>query len=1007
MSLKKIYFILIHILISTSCFSQWQVINSNTNQNLVDGCFINDSTGFIIGANGLILKTTDKGNSWSPKTTLSGVFTSISKVNKDTLIAGGNCIYKSYNGGTTWNLVTTLPYTITDLGFFGAKNGFIIAPSDTSCTSSAGTITIENYKMYKSNDYGVSWQYYAQNFGHTSYFEFINDSSLIIPTGNAFNGTIHCGQFDFLSAIRTNDRGANWFTINQPAYGYPFISFINDTLGYYIQAGKPFMFKTINGGNGSLSPFNTNISDPTLRQCKFITENQGYLVAQQTIFKTNSRGINWSNDYTSGNTLNFLFKNTDSVLIGLGDYGLIIKKITSPHIPIDTMYQAELDKTSIDFGNVNVNSSKLDSIKIKNIGNSPATFSINSSNNFKINFNTNSFVNNLNVTLNPLQDTLVYVQFNPLLAQNYGDTITVGSYGKNRKIPVKGTGINGLCGTIAQDTIICVDTLKICGDLTILPTAKMTICAGTYVQVLGYYQITVQGILKALGTNSDSIIFSAKSFTNIWKGILVYSNILGDSTTFAFCRITGICSNPSIQNLSGRLNIDHCNISNQASGVSAVYISGYYSRLHLSNSEISSINSAGISIDGDSTYIISNKIHGSGKGISFSTYSGLIIKNNEIYNNSQVGIYGYGVADIINNDIHDNDGGISLLGAWNNNKLSRIENNTIYNNSQAGIFVQQVADIISNDIHDNVGGISLIGQAKIENNKIYNNRAADFGGIKIVSAGYGYLPSVNQNLIFNNSAINYGGAGIKIESALSGGPTLTLSLVNNTICNNKIENSGVGHNVYAYSSSPPLNVYFFNNIIYSSFDAFNNFILHPNVTSTVENNSINQSGLNALGQNNINNYPEFMSPTSSSGVLTVLGSYDWSLKQNSTCIEGGDSLSALNLFPFDFSGNPRIYNTRVDIGAYEYQGLYDAIEEKRNIASFRIFPNPFNENISITTDQNGECEIKLYNVTSVMILHQKFKNACFLNTEYLSKGIYIYEIRNSAGESSKGKLINR
>ena len=70
-----------------------------------------------------------------------------------------------------------------------------------------------------------------------------------------------------------------------------------------------------------------------------------------------------------------------------------------------------------------------------------------------------------------------------------------------------------------------------------------------------------------------------------------------------------------------------------------------------------------------------------------------------------------------------------------------------------------------------------------------------------------------------------------------------------------------------------------------------------------------------------------------------------------------------------------------------------------------IFPNPFSNKINITSTKNENMEIILYDVISKIILQQKFTNSVSLNTEELSKGIYIYEVRNKNGVIKNGKIL--
>ena len=69
-----------------------------------------------------------------------------------------------------------------------------------------------------------------------------------------------------------------------------------------------------------------------------------------------------------------------------------------------------------------------------------------------------------------------------------------------------------------------------------------------------------------------------------------------------------------------------------------------------------------------------------------------------------------------------------------------------------------------------------------------------------------------------------------------------------------------------------------------------------------------------------------------------------------------------------------------------------------------IYPNPFSDNLTITTTTTSLSEIILYDIASRKLLQQKFTGSVTLNTEQLAKGIYIYEVR-SKENTKKGKVV--
>lgn len=956
----KIFIILLLFLKANETFSQWQIISSGITDNLVDGCFVTDSTGYIISSNGTILKTINAGTTWSINTVLTGTFSSIFHVGIDTIYAGGNCIYRSDDGGNSWNLITNLSFTITDLGFFGSKTGYAIVPNYSYCNW-YGLHTFDNFLIYKTLDFGSSWQLDFGGAESTSRFQFINDNSAYI-TGGGINIVAHCAGPWYNSSKRTNNNGSTWFSVSQPYSGHSYFSFINENIGYFVQPGNTFSInKTIDGGNTLIQSY-TEIYDNTIKQCQFINEIDGYLLGKNNIYVTSSNGFGWNNDYVSTGTLNFLFKNPSNLLFGIGNNGLILKKELISSAYTDTIYRIKLNNNSLDFGFVNVDSLLTKSLSVTNTGSASLNLSFESSNDFKINFTNGSFVNNLNVSLNPFQDTIIYVQFSPLQVQHYNDTLLITADSMNTvKIPVDGNGFYGLFGDILQDTVICVDTLRIGSDITIKSSSKLTICAGTYVQIMGDFKITVEGILEALGNSINNIQFALNDTATLWNGIYINNPSYNDTSTFNYCNFILNCNNPFIDIRQGIVNVNYCNFSNKKIGAGAIKMYKFSGpcKLLISNSNIYNTKASAIECSNcDSTFISNCNIYGNTKGVSFSTVYGIFISENNIHDNLQEGVYGFGKLTIQKNKIYNNGGGIYFEGSG----------------------------------------------VRIENNEIYNNKSTFTGGISGgVNDGGAYI---NQNLIFNNTSISGNGAGLQL--APDNNFNSPAYVTNNTICNNQTGTNGKGNNFYATpNTSSGLDIKLFNNIIFNVFDSNNNIAWFPSVTHEINFNCINQDSINIWGQNNIDNNPKFIKATDSIGVMSNLGSYDWSLKASSHCINTGDFINTFYLLPLDFAGNQRIYNNRVDIGAFEFQG--DFVEEinptSDTIYSLSLFPNPVNNILTISVNTTNLSEITLYDVASRPVLKKEFIKITTINVRSLAQGIYIYKVRGESGLIKQGKLI--
>ncbi|MBN1450237.1 MAG: hypothetical protein JW963_04405, partial [Anaerolineales bacterium] len=125
----------------------------------------------------------------------------------------------------------------------------------------------------------------------------------------------------------------------------------------------------------------------------------------------------------------------------------------------------------------------------------------------------------------------------------------------------------------------------IAGSITIPASDTLVIEPGVEVEFQGDYSLTVNGYLEAIGTEADSIHFTASTF---WRG-LNFSNA-PDSSKLAFCTIlhsgTFFTGMGGINCTNSNPVITHCRISdNYAHGQVSTYAGGI--ALNNSNAEIS------------------------------------------------------------------------------------------------------------------------------------------------------------------------------------------------------------------------------------------------------------------------------------------------------------------------------------------------------------------------------------------------------------------------------------
>lgn len=116
---------------------------------------------------------------------------------------------------------------------------------------------------------------------------------------------------------------------------------------------------------------------------------------------------------------------------------------------------------------------------------------------------------------------------------------------------------------------------------------------------------------------------------------------------------------------------------------------------------------------------------------------------------------------------------------------------------------------------------------------------------------------------------------------------------------------------------------------------------------------------------------------------------------------GGDTGTAVPNNTYGFG--------RVDALAAVNAALAFTDVEEINVASIRVFPNPFEEVISFDLGElNGQTNLTIYNTIGQMVHTSTWSHSSEMIKEVrltdLAKGVYFYEIRNG-GERFSGKLI--
>lgn len=302
---------------------------------------------YAVGDYGTILKTTNSGNNWFYQTEgILKYFNCIDFIDENTgwlnTIFFDNTIYKSTDGGNSWDSIAsfaenykTVYFVNSNLGFAIGSTGKIRRTSDGGNTWSliptnttqfqtgisfindnTGWVCGSNGNILKTTNAGINFSTVSQ----------LNDAFVNIFFINANTGWV-TGSKD--SIYKSTNGGINWLGTkllfdNKKYYG---IYFVNELIGW-ICGDNGIVMKTTNGGDDWIYQYSA--AGDILHSMKFFNENTGYICGEYvTLLKTTDGGTNWSRLYLPNVGFFYYFLSLDFVNSNTGWvaglWGIILK----------------------------------------------------------------------------------------------------------------------------------------------------------------------------------------------------------------------------------------------------------------------------------------------------------------------------------------------------------------------------------------------------------------------------------------------------------------------------------------------------------------------------------------------------------------------------------------------------------------------------------------------------------------------------------------------------------
>lgn len=273
----------------------WFSLSSGISENLTTISFYDVNKGICAGEWGKILYTANGGLSWSIFNDPYVSFFYYSKyIDQQTAIIGGAGInlYRTSNSGLNWNVSYINAPNISSVNFNQSGRGFAFgSPAD----------------IFTTFNNGLNWVRMNPN-GLNS---FVNGAS-IMP-----NGTIWVAA-DSSMILNSTNNGNEWNEIVRNYITYEnlnSVKFINNFTGFSC-GNNGVLIKSTNGGiNWNHTGFNETA---VLKDIEFTGGNTGYVcgwnfLAMGLIYKTTDLGLSWINQFRDSaqlNTINFINSQT-------------------------------------------------------------------------------------------------------------------------------------------------------------------------------------------------------------------------------------------------------------------------------------------------------------------------------------------------------------------------------------------------------------------------------------------------------------------------------------------------------------------------------------------------------------------------------------------------------------------------------------------------------------------------------------------------------------------------
>lgn len=257
--------------------STWVTQNSNSIRNLNDICFIDANIGYAVGEWGSIIKTTDGGITWtdvsSPDYTgSSSIVRGVDFINSTTgwVCGNGGKIFKTSDGGVSWVLQATgTSVNVMDIDALDINTVYAV---------------VYNNIFLATTNSGSTWNLTSGLFtnAYLNKVEFLNSTTGYVTTV-------------YENVYKTTNSGVSWSEIGQVSTGdwINGLEVTND--GNVFISGRGGRVEKYSSGTWTklISNFNSGYNYALLG-VKFFDSNNGIVLNEKKILKSTNGGSIWS-----------------------------------------------------------------------------------------------------------------------------------------------------------------------------------------------------------------------------------------------------------------------------------------------------------------------------------------------------------------------------------------------------------------------------------------------------------------------------------------------------------------------------------------------------------------------------------------------------------------------------------------------------------------------------------------------------------------------------------------